>query len=152
MHSGGSRFLQLGEGAIYMLDQLSCAVGALHFGEIWNQLGEGGPNCPNVSPAPGPLSLPHGRGTGSATDRYRCEKEKAYNHICLASLHVHKWFGNSKRRLNDYTYIKYRVLLCLRKSRFVYNSHDIEYSGLSTLFLFLWILTPASIQVSSLEY
>ena len=59
MHSGGSRFLQLGEGAIYMLDQLSCAVGALHFGEIWNQLGEGGPNCPNVSPAPGPLSLPH---------------------------------------------------------------------------------------------
>ena len=56
MHSGGSRFLQLGEGAIYMLDQLSCAVGALHFGEIWNQLGEGGPNCPNVSPAPGPLS------------------------------------------------------------------------------------------------
>ena len=46
-----------------MLDQLSCAVGALHFGEIWNQLGEGGPNCPNVSPAPGPLSLPHGHGT-----------------------------------------------------------------------------------------
>ena len=60
MHSGGSRFLQLGEGAIYMLDQLSCAVGALHFGEIWNQLGEGGPNCPNVSPA--------APGTGSATD------------------------------------------------------------------------------------
>ena len=51
-----------------MLDQLSCAVGVLHFGEIWNQLGEGGPNCPNVSPAPGPLSLPHGHGTGSATD------------------------------------------------------------------------------------
>ena len=101
--------------------------------------------------APGPLSLPHGHGTGSATDT-DAEKEKAYNHICLASLHVHKWFGNSKRRLNDYTYIKYRVLLCLRKSRFVYNSHDIEYSGLSTLFLFLWILTPASIQVPSLEY
>ena len=60
--------MQLGEGAIYMLDQLSCAVGALHFSEIWNQLGEGGPNCPNVSPAPGPLSLPHGHGTGSATD------------------------------------------------------------------------------------
>ena len=44
--SGGSRFLQLGEGAIYMLDQLSCAVGALHFGEIWNQLGGRGPQLP----------------------------------------------------------------------------------------------------------
>ena len=53
MHSGGSRFLQLGEGAIYMLDQLSCAVGALHFGEIWNQLGEGAPTALTLAPPPG---------------------------------------------------------------------------------------------------
>ena len=31
-----------------MLDQLSCVVGALHFGEIWNQLGEGGIKPPTV--------------------------------------------------------------------------------------------------------
>ena len=152
MHSGGSRILQLVEGAIYMLDQLSCVVGALHFGEIWNQLGEGGIKPPTVLTLAPPRP---GHGTGIWIRHwYRSSldlcvffaKYMPIHHICLASLHVHKWFGNSKRRLNDYTYIKNGVLLCLRKSRFVYNSHRIDYSGLTTLFLFLWILTPASIQ------
>ena len=52
-----------------MLDQLSCAVGALHFGEIWNQLGEGGPNCPNVSPTPGVYIEPGRRRSGPPVSR-----------------------------------------------------------------------------------
>ena len=69
-----------------MLDQLSCAVGALHFGEIWNQLGEGGikpPTALTLTPPPR-----HGHGTGSATDTDLCvffAKYMPIHHICLAS-------------------------------------------------------------------
>ena len=87
MHSGGSRILQLVEGAIYMLDQLSCVVGALHFGEIWNQLGEGGIKPPTVltlAPPPPPATALE---SGSATDT-----DLAYafflRNICLYIIYV----------------------------------------------------------------
>ena len=83
--------MQLAEGVIYMLDQLSCVVGALHFGEIWNQLGEGGIKPPTVLTLTPPPRHGHGHGTESATDTDAFfAKYVPRHHICLVYLHVHK--------------------------------------------------------------